>query len=153
MAKATINLENQVVVNGQPAIIPQAAERWLRNQPQGTEAFVSNFHYGIKVPNGEACTKTGYAQIVIWQNGQPTGVVGKVCHGYMPDRHTYQVWNPGDIILIVFWGHGDDPNIIWEIKDPNNKWDRVPYDYRVELPQIAIEWLQPRSRGESYLEI
>jgi hypothetical protein len=153
MAKATLNLENQVVVNGQLAIIPAAAEMWLRNQPQNTEAFIKQFHYGTKVPNGEACTKTGYAQIVIGQNGQPTPVAGRISHGYMPERHTYQVYNSGDIILCIFWGHGDDSSIVWEIKDPNNKWDRIPYDYRVELTQVVIDWLKPRSRGESYLEI
>jgi hypothetical protein len=153
MAIAILNKENQVVVDGQLAVIPQAAERWLRNQPQGTEAFVKQFHYGTKVPNGEACTKTGYAQIVIGQNNRPTPVVGRICHGYMPDRYTYQVWNPGEIILSVYWGHGEDPTIVWELKDPNNKYDRIPYDFRAELSQIAIDWLQPRSRGESYLEI
>jgi hypothetical protein len=153
MAKATINLENKVVVDGQLAIIPAAAERWLRNQPQGKEAYVKEFHYGTKVPNGEACTKTGFSQIVIGQNGQPTLVVGRVTHGYMPERHTYQVCNPGDIILGIFWGHGDDPTIVWEIKDPNNKYDKVPYDYRMKLSPVVSQWLQPRSRGESYLEI
>jgi hypothetical protein len=153
MAIATINKQNQVVVNGQLAIIPATAEMWLRNQPQGKEAYVKEFHYGTKVPNGEACTKTGYAQIVIGQNGLPKPVVGRISHGYMPERHTYQVFNPGDIILSIFWGHGDDPSIVWEIKDPNNKYDKVPYDYRVELSQVAIDWLRPRQRGESYFQI
>lgn len=156
MATATINQDGFVLVNGQEAVIPQAAERWLRDH-KNQEAFVSQFWPGRKAMNGHAYTNTGWAQIVLDRNGQVKPVIGIQDKGYQSERHTYQAFDSaaGDICLLVEWGNGCDPTFILECQVPYDliHFQAKPYDYRMELPKEAIEWLQQRPRGASFLAI
>lgn len=153
MAKAFIK-NGILFVNGRCAVIPHVSETWLRNQPEGTEAFVKDelVSYGVKVKNGEAFSNTGYADIVLTKEGIVKPVIGYVHKGYMPDRHSYQCYESEDICLRVIWGHGDDPKVIWEcVPLPNGQSEVKPWDYRIPLPMMAIEWLTQKVRGASYL--
>lgn len=156
MATAKINQEGFIVVNGQEAVIPQAAERWLRDH-QDQEAYVFQYWPGRKAMNGHAYTNTGWALIVLDCNGQVKPVIGSQDKGYQSERHTYQAFDQssGDICLMIEWGNGYDSKFILECATPNDLVHYIakPYDYRMELPQEAIDWLQPRPRGASYLSI
>lgn len=155
MATAKIQ-EGLIFVNGQEAVIPQAAERWLRDH-KGQTAFVSQYWPGRKAMNGHAYTNSGWAQILLDRNGQVKPVIGSQDKGYQSERYTYQSFNQsaGDICLLIQWGNGCDPTFILECATPYDlvHIEAKPYDYRMELPQEAIEWLQPRPRGASFLSI
>lgn len=155
MATASIN-QGIISVNGQEAVIPQAAERWLRDH-QDQQAYVGQYWPGRKVMNGHAYTNTGWAQIVLDRNGQIKPVIGSQDKGYQSERHTYQAFNQsaGDICLLINWGNGCDPTFILECQCPYDLVHFIAkqYDYRMAIPQTAIDWLQPRPRGASFLSI
>jgi hypothetical protein len=148
MAHATI-VNGRVTVNGKPAVIPSGAEVWLRNRREGTIAFIADqdVSFGEAIKNGEALTRTGYRRVVIDQQGKLTPIVRMSTVGYMPDRGSYQLRRGDDIVLIIRWGHGADPETVFE-QTPNGD---IPYDHRITLSNHIDLWLQPAERGASFL--
>lgn len=150
MAHARIT-NGKVTVNGKIAVIPITAEVWLRNRRDGTVAFVADqeVYFGEAIKNGEALTRTGYRRVVIDNNGRLTPIVRSSKVGYMPDRGSYQLKRKDDIVLIIRWGHGADPETVFE-QTPDGD---IEYDFRITLSHHIDQWLQPAERGASFLTI
>ena len=148
MAHAII-VNGRVTVNGKSAVIPSGAEVWLRNKREGATAFVADadIMFGEAIKNGEALSKTGYRRVVIDQQGKLTPIARMSTVGYIPDRGSYQIRRGDDIVLIIRWGHGNDPETVFE-QTPNGE---IVYDHRITLSNHIDQWLQPADRGASFL--
>lgn len=56
-----------------------------------------------KLGNGNCQTRTGYRSVAISQNGEIKPVAFAVYHGLIPERATFQVLEPGDLIFLQQW--------------------------------------------------